>query len=56
MADTVDRARAETQTALARAEEASASKTRFLANVSHELRTPLNAVLGFAELMLRGDG
>ncbi|MBL8698957.1 MAG: sensor histidine kinase [Alphaproteobacteria bacterium] len=56
MADTVDRARAETQAALVRAEEASASKTRFLANVSHELRTPLNAVLGFAELMLRGDG
>lgn len=56
MADTVDRARAETHAALVRAEEASASKTRFLANVSHELRTPLNAVLGFAELMLRGDG
>ena len=35
------------------AEEASRSKSRFLANVSHELRTPLNAILGSTSL-LRG--
>jgi signal transduction histidine kinase len=56
MADAVDVAQVQQQAALDRAEQASASKTRFLANVSHELRTPLNAILGFAEVMLRGDG
>lgn len=34
-----------------RAEEASAAKTRFLANISHEIRTPINAILGFSELL-----
>jgi len=42
-------------TATQKAVEANESKTRFLANVSHELRTPLNAVLGFTQLMLRGE-
>jgi len=55
MADRLDSARAQQQAALIRAVEASAGKTRFLANVSHELRTPLNAVIGFSELLLRGD-
>jgi signal transduction histidine kinase/ActR/RegA family two-component response regulator len=32
--------------------EASAVKSRFVANVSHELRTPLNGVLGLTQLML----
>ncbi len=43
--------KARTEEALARAEEASRTKTRFLANVSHELRTPLNAIIGYAELL-----
>jgi signal transduction histidine kinase len=34
------------------AEEASSTKTRFLATMSHELRTPLNAVIGFSETLL----
>jgi two-component system sensor histidine kinase RpfC len=37
--------------ALARAEEASQAKSRFLATMSHELRTPLNAIIGMADLL-----
>ncbi len=33
------------------AEQASHSKSAFLARMSHELRTPLNAILGFAQLL-----
>jgi len=33
------------------AEQADASKTRFLATMSHELRTPLNAIIGFSEMI-----
>jgi signal transduction histidine kinase/CheY-like chemotaxis protein len=37
--------------ALARAEQANAAKSRFLAMVSHEIRTPLNGIIGMAGLM-----
>jgi PAS domain S-box-containing protein len=33
------------------AEDASRSKSIFLANTSHELRTPLNAIIGYSELL-----
>ncbi|HET7267070.1 MAG TPA: two-component regulator propeller domain-containing protein [Oleiagrimonas sp.] len=33
------------------AEQASAAKSRFLANLSHEIRTPMTGVLGMAELL-----
>ncbi len=35
--------------------EASRTRTAFLANVSHELRTPLNGIVGFSELLARGE-
>ena len=40
--------------ALARAETANASKSKFLAVMSHELRTPLNAVAGYVDLIQDG--
>lgn len=33
------------------AEQASNTKSEFLAKISHEIRTPLNAIIGFSELM-----
>jgi two-component system, cell cycle sensor histidine kinase DivJ len=38
------------------AEQADASKTRFLATMSHELRTPLNAIIGFSEMIVQEEG
>ncbi len=38
------------------AEDASRSKSRFLASIGHELRTPLNAIVGFSEMMSSGIG
>jgi cell cycle sensor histidine kinase DivJ len=41
--------------ARAAAEQADASKTRFLATMSHELRTPLNAIIGFSDMIVHED-
>jgi signal transduction histidine kinase len=43
------------QAANERLETLVAEKDEFLASVSHELRTPLTAVLGFADMLMRGE-
>lgn len=47
----LETAKAISEEARRRAEEANLAKSRFLATMSHELRTPLNAILGFSEIM-----
>jgi cell cycle sensor histidine kinase DivJ len=57
MRDVTDRKLQQEALELARtaAEQADASKTRFLATMSHELRTPLNAIIGFSEMIVQED-
>jgi cell cycle sensor histidine kinase DivJ len=57
MRDITDRKVQEQALDLARtaAEQADASKSRFLATMSHELRTPLNAIIGFSEMIAQED-
>lgn len=55
--DVTERKQAEEtlQKALAAAQAASISKSRFLSHMSHELRTPLNAILGFSQVLARSN-
>jgi two-component system, cell cycle sensor histidine kinase DivJ len=57
MRDITDRKVQEQALGLARtaAEQADATKSRFLATMSHELRTPLNAIIGFSEMIVQED-
>jgi signal transduction histidine kinase/CheY-like chemotaxis protein len=44
------------QSAKETAEAANQAKTRYVAGMTHELRTPLNSILGYTQILLRGDG
>jgi PAS domain S-box-containing protein len=46
---------AELQAAFDRLRELDTLKDQFLASVSHEMRTPLAVIIGFADLLSRGD-
>jgi PAS domain S-box-containing protein len=43
------------RSARAQAERTSQTKDDFLANLSHELRTPMSAILGWVQVLQRGD-
>ncbi len=51
----INEGRRKLEAALVAAEAASRAKGFFFATMSHELRTPLNAVIGFSELLQKGD-
>jgi len=51
-ADKMEMKNLELDLALAKAEEATRTKSDFLANMSHEIRTPMNGVIGMTGLLL----
>ena len=55
LAEQVEIAKAQLESAKAVAEKANLAKSAFLSSMSHELRTPLNAILGFAQLLEVGS-
>jgi signal transduction histidine kinase/ActR/RegA family two-component response regulator len=54
LAEQVQIAKAQLESAKLVAEKANLAKSDFLSSMSHDLRTPLNAILGFAQLLEAG--
>lgn len=50
--DDIEKKARELEEAKAKAEEANAAKSDFLANISHEIRTPMGSILGYAERLM----
>ena len=48
-----EKAKAEIEAALKKAEAASSAKTTFLSNMSHDIRTPLNGIMGMVSIAKR---
>jgi PAS domain S-box-containing protein len=47
--------REELKVAKEKAEESDRLKSAFLANMSHEIRTPMNGIIGFSQMLKRGN-
>lgn len=50
IAEEREKARAEIEAALKKAEAASSAKTTFLSNMSHDIRTPINGIMGMVSI------
>ncbi|MFT3800948.1 MAG: ATP-binding protein [Burkholderiaceae bacterium] len=51
----LERIQAELHESKRQADDANRTKSEFLANMSHEIRTPMNAILGFTDVLRRGQ-
>ena len=51
----VEAGKRELEAALVLADAANKSKNKFLSTMSHELRSPLNVIIGFSELLKKGN-
>lgn len=51
----IEKQNEELQAARAQAESANATKSEFLASISHEIRTPINGIMGFIDILMKGD-
>ena len=53
--ETVEEQNIELNLARKQAMAANKAKTEFLSNTSHEIRTPINGILGYVQLLLKGE-